>query len=176
MAVCLGERGYPLVCDDVCVISIAEDGTVLVAAADARVKLWEDGLESLKLDVDGLRSVREDMPKYHVPVRGLVGQDPIGLAAVYVLAERGGERSIEVLRGFDAMMAVAQNTYRAEFIEPLGLARAHFARCGSVARGARIGRLTRPRDFQALDRIVADLEADWRALGVTGAAARPMQE
>jgi hypothetical protein len=166
MAASLAELGYPLVCDDVCVVSAGPGGDVLVSAADPRVKLWADGLSSMKIGVEGLRAVRSDVTKYHVPVSGVSGEEPIRLAAVYVLAERDGERCIEALHGFDAVMALAENTYRSEFIEPLGLSRQHFAHCGAIARAARIRRLTRPREFAGIGRTVADLEGDWRALGL----------
>jgi hypothetical protein len=166
MAASLAERGYPLVCDDVCVVRAGPAGEVLVSAADPRVKLWADGLSSMKIGVEGLRAVRSDVTKYHVPVSGVTGEEPIRLAAVYVLAERDGERCIEALHGFAAVMALAENTYRSEFIEPLGLSRQHFAHCGAIARAARIRRLTRPREFAGIGRTVADLERDWRDLGL----------
>ncbi len=166
MAASLAERGYPLVCDDVCVVSAGPGGDVLVSAADPRVKLWADGLDSMKIGVEGLRAVRSDVTKYHVPVSGVTGEEPIRLAAVYVLAERDGERCIEALHGFAAVMALAENTYRSEFIEPLGLSRQHFAHCGAIARAARVRRLTRPREFSGIGRTVADLERDWRDLGL----------
>lgn len=175
MGVYLSERGYPLVCDDVCVIRVEEGGAVMVAPADARVKLWEDGLQSMNVGREGLRPVRAEMPKYHVPVNGIGREEAIRLLAVYVIEERGEARSIESLHGFDAMMAVANNTYRGEFIRPLGLAEAHFGRCGAVARGARIRRLTRPLDFGGIDRTVADLVADWQALELGSGAAQLVQ-
>lgn len=174
MAVCLAERGYPLVCDDVCVIGVDDAGEVLVSAADARVKLWEDGLHSLNVGLDGLRSVRAEMRKFHLPVRGVQGTRPVPLAAVYVLTEQGDRQCIEPLHGFDAIMAIAENTYRREFIQPLGLARQHFAWCGAVARRAHVRRLTRPRRFDAMDVLVADLVTDWQTFGDRITSAQPM--
>ncbi len=162
LAAHLSARGYPLVCDDVCVVHAAEDGVVRVSPADARVKLWADGLDSMALEANGLRAVRVDATKYHVPVVGVASAAPLRLGAIYVLAEQGVERSIERLQGFEAVLAIASNTYRAEFIEPLGLACAHFAACLSVARTVAVRRLTWPRGFEELPARAAALASDWQ--------------
>jgi hypothetical protein len=157
----LTRRGYPLVTDDICLISLAE-GTVQVAPGFPQVKLWSDGLDHLQHDKLDLARVRRKLDKYHVPVTGGVEARQLPLLRLYLLEKPTARAPLVRLTGLDAVRAVNAATYRLPFVHAMGRSAQHFRLCTEVARSSQVFRMSRPQDFTHLERMLEMLEADWR--------------
>lgn len=161
-------RGYPVLCDDVCVLSFDGEGRPLAWPGLPRLKLWGDAAAAFGHDRASLERAVDNQEKYSVPVATPVDGGPFPLAALYVLgnADSASAAGITRLNGVEAVQAVLFNTYRSSFLRPMGLAAAHFQQAAALARHVRILRAFRPRGFEVFEAEAAKLERDFKAGGV----------
>ncbi len=152
--------GYDVLCDDVCAVGFDHADRPLVWPGIPRVKLWRDALEALGNESAGLDAVAEGIDKYHVALpRTLAG--PVPLRRLYVL-ERSGDNAaggVTRLRGQQAMQAVLEQTYRREYLAPLGLVPQHFRLCARLATAIEVYRLERAWGYEVFERELARLRA-----------------
>jgi hypothetical protein len=78
------EFGWPLVCDDVAVLS-QRDSAVLIESGTLRCRLWKDALDRLGVPVDGLEPDLHRMDKYGMVKPDLFVHGPQRLAALFEL-------------------------------------------------------------------------------------------
>lgn len=128
-------KGYRLLADDVCAITIA-DGQPLVMPGIPRFRLWEDAISQQGLSLDGLSlSYAGDATyrKFDVPVGSCdrVG-DCLPLGGIYVLG-RSVEASIRPISGMPALQELYAHTYRGEYVAHLGLGEKHLRVCSFLA-------------------------------------------
>ena len=74
---------------------------------------------------------------------------------------RAAWKTIERIKGLNAVTALVDNTHQPAVIVYSGLTAQHFKLCAAVAGAAEIYRFTRPLGFEYMDCVVADLEAHW---------------
>ncbi len=160
LAAWFAKAGYPVLCDDVCVVSFAADGRPLAWPGLPRVKLWQDAADALGQSTTGLDRAIEGREKFHVPM-GVAASAPVPLASFYTLARSdvGEGGGIVPILGSDAMGVVMENSYRGGYVAALGRSPAHFAQCAAVARHAGVFAVTRPWGFDAMDREATALAA-----------------
>lgn len=149
------DRGFPVLADDVCVITAEPGSTPLAYPGLPRLRLWEDALEASG------RSIGDHPPSFHVdgderrkydvaiPAAG-TAREPMPLAALFVLRE-GPALQLHRLSGAEALETIAANTYRGAYIGKVGDSAAHFAACIELARKVPIFSLERPRDRAGFD-------------------------
>jgi hypothetical protein len=116
LAAALCTRGWNLVAEDV--TRVTWNGRQVLAWLSAEaIKLWRDACERLGLDCSGRDQVRRGMQKYILPMP--VATQPVALMAVIRLSlgARGSPVGIE---GPARLELLAQCTFRARFLEPLG--------------------------------------------------------
>lgn len=127
--------GREILCDDVCVVSFDEAGCPLAWPGLPRLKLWRDAATRLGYETGGLESVIDGMDKFHLalPARQLAG--PVPLRGLYLLsrAEHGAPEAPRRLGGREALEAIMANTYRASYLQPMGLAGRHFLQSSALA-------------------------------------------
>ena len=165
IAAALGERGYPMLSDDLGVLTTQADGTVLVEADGRRHKLWEQAIRGLSLADRQGEGVRHQINKfYQAPRVEISTATPIG--GIYELAEqRAGQAfEIEPLALSDAAVVIRHNAFRARMMWQLGQKIDYFRTAALIARQARIATLRRPLDFRRIDEGLDMLEADWAGL------------
>jgi hypothetical protein len=163
LAAYLTRRGLPLVTDDVAVVTPIPAGGSAIWPGPGRIKLWRDGIERLGEATERLTKAGGRRDKYHMPVGTVDAQGaeaPVRLARLYVVSN-ADDLSIERLVGLEAVEAVAAQTYREQFVVPMGLGAEHFRLCVETARTIEVKRLARPRGFEHMDEVLHALEADW---------------
>ena len=135
LAAWFADRGHRVLCDDVCAVSLGEDGAPLVAPGVPRLRLWEDALVRAGRDSADYERSFDGQEKYDVPAAASAAEGPLPLAACYVLARAGDgvAESIERLAGAAAVDALVANTYRGRFATMLGLTERHLRLCLGVA-------------------------------------------
>ncbi len=140
LAAYFADRGYPVLCDDVCAISLDADGRPLAWPGLPRLKLWQEAADRFGHDTTRLDRAIEGYDKFHVPLPTVAGTASVPFASLYRLDRAEGDAPAEIvrLRGGDAMALVMHNSYRPEYVAPLGLRPAHFAAASAVARHAGI--------------------------------------
>ena len=156
----LQSRGYDVLCDDVCVVSFEESGRPLVWPGLARLKLWRDAAEAFGHDSRTLEQAMDGIEKYYVPLPGSVAKAPLPLARLYVLGDSTPHTiaGIARLTGMAALEAILSNTYRNQYLGPMGLAHAHVDQAVLVTRHIDVFAAPRQRGYDVFAREAATLE------------------
>lgn len=83
LAAALAQRGYRLITDDICAITLPPGGPV-VHPDGRQLKLWAQAIEKLKLEDIRRGRVRGRLEKFYVEPRN-AATEPLPLGAVYML-------------------------------------------------------------------------------------------
>lgn len=152
MAAWMNRNGYPLLCDDVCVVRFGEDDVPLAYPGFPRLKLWQDALKHFDIETRDLQRDYFRNNKYHLPASGEFWTDPVPLKHINLLrfADAPAPVSLETVKPADAVPLLRDNTYRYQYISGLGLARSHFLDCVKLARHTGVHWLNRQNDHATL--------------------------
>jgi hypothetical protein len=152
MAAWLHAQGFPLLCDDVCVVRFDSDGKPVAYPGFPRLKLWKDTLTAFEIDAGKLLRDYSRADKYHLPIAARFRDKPVPLKHILALQFSEAETAPRVtdVRPSEAVMLLRDNTYRFQYISGMGLTRKHFLDCTRLARTTRIQRLVRPREHAVL--------------------------
>jgi hypothetical protein len=173
LASALSQRGYRLVADDFCVISLSPGGAPL-AHPDGRLpKLWAQAIA--RLDLGGRQGppVRKKLAKFYVSAEGReTGQASLPVGAAYVLREARAPLSpgIEQPNVVDATVLVRQNAYRPRLVRQMEQAELYFRRAVAIGRSG-VYYLTREMEFDAMAGVIDMLESHWERLSPRAGAA-----
>jgi len=170
LAAALGCRGFGLVADDFCGITIGADGVARVHPDGRRFKLWDDAIERLALVDRRGDAVRSRLRKFHVEPHA-TSPSAVPVAAVYVLAEDRPPAAAGILRAnmVDAALLLRGQAYRPALVRWMRQQRLYLAAAAAVSSGGGVFTLTRARRFETMDAVLDDLTTHWRELGLAGA-------
>lgn len=171
----LGEllnRGYPMVVDDVCAVTVDEAGRPLVLPAYPRTRLWADSAKALAVETVGLERTRPTLEKYERQLPERFWAQPTPLRHIYHLTTTNQEEvRLEPLPRLETFNAVLHNTYRDALLDGLALRRRHFQLVAAVASCVGVTRVVRPSGRFTLQ-AMADAVSSDLAAGATGATKR----
>ncbi len=170
LAAALAQRGYPLVTDDVCTLTI--DGTPLVHPDGRQLKLWAQAIDRLDLAQQRGERVRDCLEKYYVdPADAFT--EPLPLAAVYALREARPPHKpgIERPNVVDAALVLRRNAYRPLLVRRMNQKANYFHAATAIGNAAGIFHLTRALDFAKMAEVICMLEAHWRETSLMEQAA-----
>ncbi len=164
LAAYLHDRGYRLLCDDVCVIGQGESGTPVAWPGVRRIKLWQDALTALRGGHGNLEPVMEGQDKYYVPVTSVSDHRPLPLKRIYVLdnADAPEDAGITRVIGASAINAVITQTYRRGIADKMGTRQRHFRQGAAMLKSVGIFTFRRQRGFDVFEREAARLEQHMR--------------
>jgi hypothetical protein len=152
VAAALHARGCRVLTDELCVVGDDGDGGPTVVPGPPCLQVWADALNRLGHDVDRLELVRAGVEKYLLPLGTGHVSEPLPLRAIYVLAPWNGDGiEAEPLLGQRRLEALVRNTYRREYLRPMGLGPRHFRRIATLARRVPLVRVRRPARSDAVD-------------------------
>ena len=165
LAAVLGRKGYRSLGDDVCVISIGQDGVPYASPSYPQAKLWVDTLQRLGIDETGLRRVRPSRPKRAVPIEGAWDHAPLPVKRVYVLSPGWLKLDpvLQPIRGSARFRVLRDYTYRVEFLHGLDMTRQHFKLAAQLASRLPVIRVVRAADAFVAEELAAVVEHDFRA-------------
>jgi hypothetical protein len=172
LAAALAQRGFPLMTDDVCAITIGSNGAPMVHPDGRQLKLWSQAIDKLELAGQRGERVRNRLEKFYVePERA--HSEPLPLGAVYALRESRPPHlpGIERPNVVDAALILRRNAYRPQLVNRMGQKIDYFRAATTIANVAGIFYLTRTLQFAAMPEVVAGLEQHWLELGLTEKAA-----
>jgi hypothetical protein len=134
LAAYFARSGYPVLCDDVCVVSFDEAGQAHAWPGLPRLKLWSEAAAAFGHDPTALERVMDGQDKFHVPLARAGQPQPVPLRRIYLLTKAGsGEPGgMSRLRGHQAMTALMEQTYRDACLAPMGLAGQNFRHCAAL--------------------------------------------
>lgn len=147
----LTAQGMTMLGDDLCRVDAVPPRPLLVWPASATIKLWRDALGALGVDHEGLERDLFRDAKFRLTLNGSNrrGQAPLPLRAIYIIG--WGEGDIVRLKGRAAVDALAESaTYRAEFVQALGLGADYYRRMIDIASNAMVFSWRRPRNLTQL--------------------------
>jgi hypothetical protein len=172
MAAALAQRGYPLVTEDICTLSLDGSGAPLVHPDGRQLKLWAQTIDRLDLAQSRGERVRKSLEKFYVEPSE-VFTDPLVLGAVYALREARPPHApgIEKPNVVDAALLLRRNAYRPLLVRHLDQKANYFNAAATVVNSAGIFYLTRTLDFAKLPDVIASLERHWLELRLMEKAA-----
>lgn len=143
LALQLHEQGHPLLCEDLCAVSVSPGKVATAWPGLVHFKLWRQSLEIAERSVCGLSPVLSSMDKYRFPARHLANDHAYPLMAIYVLARQEDDPFIiRRLWGIEAAKALVSHTYKGRFIPPASRS-AHLSACAEVLRSVSVFQVTR---------------------------------
>jgi hypothetical protein len=171
LAAALAQRGYPVICDDLCALTLQGAGAPLAQSDGGQLQLWAQAIGRLGLAEQRGERVRPVLEKYRVAPSAVVTR-PLPLGAVYAVREARPPYAagIERPNAVDAAVLLRRNAYRPLLIAEMGQRVSYFRAATAAADGAGVFHLIRPLDFARLPEVIADLEAHWLQLRLEAAA------
>ena len=172
LAAALAQRGYPLVTDDVCTLTIDDTNEPLVHPDGRQLKLWAQAIDRLDLAQSRGERVRASLEKFYVEP-GEVFTEPLPLGAVYALREARPphQPGIERPNVVDAALLLRRNAYRPLLVRRMNQKANYFHAATAIANVAGIFHLTRALDFAKMPEVISWLEAHWQELQLMEQAA-----
>ena len=166
LAAALAQRGYPLVTDDFCVVSLDTDGCPIVSPDGRLPKLWAQAIKHLGLGERQGRPVRGRLAKYYMErMAAPATVRPLPTGPVYALREARGPLApgIERPNVVDAALLLRQNAYRPRLIAQMDQGPLYFRTAAAIADCGGVFHLTRPMDFKAMSSTIDQLERHWES-------------
>lgn len=161
LAASLGTRGYASMADDIVAVHFDAAGQAWVHPGLSRTKLWSDALSLLDMHKEHGQQIRPDMDKYSMPIQAW--SKPERLTHLYeLLPVEQGEVAIDSVKGMEKLKLLDRQTFRANFVDAMGLKSAHLKRLGQLAPQVQVNQITRPRAQSTLVEIIKLLEQDWK--------------
>lgn len=158
----LNRAGYPLVADDVLVLTQGDSGTTLAWPAYPELKIWADSARRLGVSTRTLRRLRTWKKKYSLPALESHCDQPLPLHRVYVLGLSDDDLvSMVPLEGAKKLEALMEHTYRVQYLEGLERKPHHFRLCAEVGQSTPVRLIHRPKRRFELKRLQKLVEEDW---------------
>jgi hypothetical protein len=166
LAAGLSKRGYPHLCDDVCIVDLSGGGVRLLPMPKG-LKLWGDATVALNMTCEAAISADQRWDKYYVSVPEYEGEERLEISALYVLrSDDTKEPSISLLRGSDRFQAILSNVYRYEWLSLMRDPADVFNQISELVKRLRVFRFSRPWDMSSFDLALNVLEAHIRQLAI----------
>lgn len=175
MAAWFLDRGYRVLADDVCVVTMDKGGRPLAHRGIPRLRLWREAIEVSGRAVEDYELSFDDMDKYNVPTPRPEDIRPVPLDHIYLLRKaEDGPAGVHRLEGIAAVDALVANTYRGGYVGRIGATRQHLTACLDLVRKVSVFAASRVWGFKAFDDQAAALEAHARAqIASRGSATSP---
>lgn len=164
LAMAFRHRGYPVLTDDLSVITFDDHNQAWVQPGIPQSKLWLDSLARFGVDPDGLQPIRPALEKRAVPLDERFHTEPLPLRRIYVLhSSNRDEIKLRPLTGPNRFLPLKTHTYRFQYLDGLGLQTPHFQKVAALAQQIPVTRVVRPMHPFRLKELVDQLEADLQA-------------
>lgn len=160
----LGEmlrRGYNMMVDDVCAVTLDSNEKPLVLPGYPRTRLWADSAEKLDVSTDGLQKTRPTLEKFERQLPDQFHASNAPMHRIYLLSSHNTDKlELEPLPAINTFAAVLHNTYRNTFLEGLEMRGVHFAMVSALASNVSVVKVVRPAGSFRLTELADLIEAD----------------
>ena len=156
------KKGYKLLADDVCVITIDDRGKPIVHPGYPQLKLWDDALDQLGNNPNYYHSIRRGVKKYSVPLHSDFQNEPAELQEIYVLSGKESDPiEIKTLLGIEKFNALNTNTYCLGFLKGNSLLSSHFKHVTTISNFCEVKQVNRPASGYQLQELTSIIENDF---------------
>jgi len=164
LAAGFAQRGYRVITDDVCAVSISDWGVPRVTPAYPQIKLCEDSLGWIGQCSEGLRLIKSERMKRALPLADSFYEKPLKLYRTYALtSSHVSEISLKPQKGVEKVQVLVENTYRLFFLQTAKQKAAHFEKCTEMAKETDFVSVVRPKSFICLEEMIKKIERDFSA-------------
>jgi hypothetical protein len=173
LAAALGQRGYPMVTDDFCVVRIDASGVPLIHPDGRLPKLWTQAIKRLDLTERRGQPVRGRLEKFYVEPLRDTSSAPLPVGVVYALREARAplRPGIERPNVVDAALLLRRNAYRPRLVAKMDQKARYFQLAAAIGNSAGVFHLTRELNFAAMYEVISWLEQHWAETGIWAGAA-----
>ena len=162
LAAAFHQRGYRVLADDVCAISLSGSGSPLVTPGYPQLNLRADALQMIGSSVESMSRSRQFTEKYGLPVAGNFCTTNTPLYAVYELRKANTpDLTLSPVKGLDKLTLLRDNTYGLRFLVGRHQTKRYSQLATSTARHIRAVRVIRPDGVFWLDELVDRIVHDW---------------
>jgi len=155
------QRGYKLLADDICVISLDETGRPIVHPGYPQMKLWADSMEKLGHKTNKYRNVRTGLKKYALPLPSEFQDQSLLLKGVYIISTKNTDGiDLNALKGIEKFNMLKNNTYRLSFLLGIGIPAAHFKHITAISQHCFVKSIERPSRGFHLGELMDAIERD----------------
>ena len=158
------QRGYRILSDDVCALSIGVTGRLQALPAFPKLRLCPDALDGLGKSGAHLQPARFDGDKFIFPAaNGCCSDHPVRLASIHLLSASADSRiAIEPFHGFGRIEQLLVNLYRPEYLHGLASEGNVMRLALRVAQEALLVRVAHDRNPNRIEELIDTLEREWR--------------
>lgn len=162
LAAAFHQRGHDILADDVCAI----DTEGCVVPSFPQLKLWQDATSKLQINTAGLKEIHAQAEKFAYPIKCPL-QAALPVAAVYILTSNNRDAfDMKSIEGMNKFIALAENTYRMEYLDGLGLKADHLQQCSKLAAKVHLACISRPERGFELTKLMNFILADLQDKGI----------
>ena len=155
LAAAFYKKGYPILSDDVSVITMSEENTPVVQPGYPQMKLWSDSIKRLGEDPSSFKKIRKRVEKHNVPVVQYYQKEPIPLHNIFIIVSSNlGELKVEHIKGLEKFNLLRNHTYRFNFIVGQQMQTNHFNFITTLSKQVNVFRLTRPTGKFVFDEMI----------------------
>ena len=145
LAASFAKQGFPVLTDDVCVVSTNDNGKPLIYPGYPQMKLWADSIARLGAEAEKLNAVRDGIQKYGVSFNNSYTGEPLELAGIYIISTKNTDGfTLKEIKGIEKFNILKNNTYRLNFIKGTGTTPTHFKHLNNIAQHCFAKTLERP--------------------------------
>ncbi len=161
LAAAFAQKGFQLMCDDVCAIKLPAMKPPIGLPGHPHVKLCRDSLTHLNKQAEDHARVRPDTEKYFLPIGTAYYQQALAIKKIYILNYHD-EQSIKLqtLNKFNAVIALKNHTYRYRMVNKLNQQKSHHILCAKLAASSTVSRIFRPKNFAMMDALIEQVILD----------------
>lgn len=151
LAAHLQVRGHRLIADDIVPVNLESDEPVVVAGFP-RIKLYNDAIAAVGEDPSDFPVIHRFVEKRSFRYSDSVSEEPISLQGIYVLSD-GEEVNLEELGHAEAFIEVTRHSFVNRYLKAFDDQSKHFQQCHRLIKQVPIRKLSRPRDFSAMNHV-----------------------
>jgi hypothetical protein len=132
MAAWFHDRGFRILSDDVCVVTLDGKGDPTAHPGIPRLRLWSEALRASGRAEEDFDLAFDEGEKFNVPVAAKESTGPLPLDQIYLLGRAESEADVPVidrLQGVEAVDALVGNTYRGAYLPFIGGTQRHLMSC-----------------------------------------------
>lgn len=155
----LRSRGYDFISDDVC--ALTDGGKKMhINLAYPQAKLCRDAALKLGYELTDLIYINEDRDKFAVRLKDRYVPEGMDFDLLFeIVLSPDDKLTFEEVKGSEALRIVHENLYRAnDLFMGYGIPPVYMMKCLKAAGGARVFKISRPKDGDTLEEILEFVE------------------
>lgn len=161
LAAVLYQRGWAVLSDEICAITLGANGMLVAPPGFPQVCLWADTLSALHLDAADLSPLRPGLDKYTISVVQRFPEEPVPIRNFYLLASHQlHEFDIEPVTGQARFQMIRDQTFFPAFVDGLGVNAAHFRLAATASRYSDFYQIHYPGHLFQLNDLADHIEQD----------------